>query len=187
MTQLSHLELPFLDFIQAHMTSPFFDRFWVFITHLGDAGLIWIGLTLVLLLMPKTRKVGLYSACALIFSLLLSNGLLKNLIGRPRPYTFTSMDLLIKAPWDFSFPSGHTSASFAFAFVILKERPRLGKIGLTLPVVVLACLMAFSRLYLYVHFPSDILFAIFMGWVCYRLAYWVGPKVMDRLPKVFDR
>ncbi len=131
-----------------------------FITHLGDYGLFWIGFTALLLCLKRTRKTGLLCAGALIGSLLINNALLKNLVARPRPFdAFSDILPLIKRPLDFSFPSGHTGSSFAFAWVFFRRMPK--KYGI--PVLVLAALVAFSRLYLGVHYPGDVLGGLITG------------------------
>lgn len=133
-----------------------------FITKLGDAGIIWIGLAVILLLLPKTRKTGLVMMAALCIDLIVCNGILKNLFARLRPCDVnTQIQLLIARPDDFSFPSGHTAASFtAVAALYFSGERKLWK-----PAFILACLIAFSRLYLYVHYPTDILGGIFVGLV----------------------
>lgn len=96
---------------------------------------------------------------ALALDVLLCNVMLKPLVGRMRPFTVnTGMELLINAPKDFSFPSGHTAASFAAAFALLFVKNKLW-----IPSMILASLIAFSRLYLYVHYPTDVLAGILLG------------------------
>ena len=131
-----------------------------FITRLGDAGMVWILLAVILLVIPKTRKYGLVLMTALCVDLVLCNGILKNLFARIRPCDInTQVQLLIARPDDFSFPSGHTAASFtAVTALYLSGEKKLWK-----PALMLACLIAFSRLYLYVHYPTDILGGILVG------------------------
>ncbi len=154
------IEFAILDFIQEHMRNAVLDFLMPLITKLGDAGIFWILLAVVLLLFKKTRKTGLILAAALLMDLLLCNILIKPLVARARPFEMNpSVSLLVKKPGDYSFPSGHTAASFASvtALFLAKEK-RLWKLAL-----LLACLLAFSRLYLYVHFPTDILGGIVFG------------------------
>ncbi len=130
------------------------------ITALGDAGLIWIAATLLLLVFKKTRKVGCMSALALVGSLVVNNMILKPLVARPRPYTLLlDLQILIDFPKDFSFPSGHTASSFAAGIVFFRNLPK--RYGI--PALVLAVLIAVSRLYLGVHYPSDVLGGIISG------------------------
>ncbi|MGL5415910.1 MAG: phosphatase PAP2 family protein [Clostridium sp.] len=166
MQGLIHLELGILNWIQSVFSSEIGNKFWVFITSLGNVGFIWIAFTIFLIIYPKTRKVGIICAISLILSFIVTNLLLKNMVARMRPFNYEEVRLLIKAPKDYSFPSGHTSISFAFAFVAIKEKLRIGKINLYIPATILAILIAFSRLYLFVHFPTDILGGILVGFVC---------------------
>lgn len=131
-----------------------------FITTLGDAGAIWIVLALVLLCFKKTRKIGLLVGASLIGSLLVNNIVLKNLIGRIRPYEVISeLQILIDKPLEYSFPSGHTGSSFAAGVTLFLCCPK--KYGV--PALVLAFLIAVSRLYVGVHYPTDVLGGMLTG------------------------
>lgn len=163
-------EINILNSIQNIFSADIFDNIFKVITHLGDAGIIWIVATVLLIIYPKTRKVGIICAISLLFSALLTNVFLKNLIQRPRPFNFSDVSLIIDTPKDFSFPSGHTSASFAFAFVVLKEKLTIRNIKIYQISIILASLIAFSRLYLYVHFPTDIIGGVVVGFLCSLIA-----------------
>lgn len=157
---LLNLDGGFLLFLQESVRNPILNSIMIWITSLGDAGKIWIVLTIVLLFYPKTRKVGMMSAVALLGSLLINNYLIKNLVQRPRPFvTFTDLQIIIPTPSEFSFPSGHTSSSFAAAAVFYRHLPK--KLGL--PSVILAGLIGFSRLYVGVHYPTDVIAGALMG------------------------
>ena len=162
------MEIQILNWLQGFHT-PILDKIMCFITHFGDAGIVWIILTIVLLLIPKTRKSGVIMAAALIVDVLLCNVLLKNLVARIRPYDVNPViQVLVSKPKDFSFPSGHTAASFASVTALyLAGEKKLWK-----PALVLAILIACSRMYLYVHYPTDILggiiFGILSGWIGYQ-------------------
>lgn len=122
--------------------------------------MIWIVLAAILLLIFRTRKTGVVIMAALCIDLVVCNGILKNLFARIRPCDVnTQIQLLIARPDDFSFPSGHTAASFAAVAALYFS----GERKLCKPALALACLIAFSRLYLYVHYPTDILGGIFIG------------------------
>ena len=140
----------------------------LFITRRGDAGIIWIVLSIVLLLIPKTRKSGVVMVAALIVDVLLCNIVLKNLVARTRPYDVnTGVHLLVAKLHDYSFPSGHTAASFASVTALyLAGEKKIWKFAL-----VLACLIAISRLYLYVHYPTDVLGGILFGVISGYLGY----------------
>lgn len=167
-----NIEFTILDFIRNNLTSPFMDGLMKGITFLGNAGWIWIVLGVVLAIVPRTRKTGVCVCCALIFSLVLCNLTLKPLIARVRPYELIEgIELIIAAPSDHSFPSGHTSASFAGAVAIFLNEKKLG-----VPAIILATLIAFSRLYLYVHFPTDVLGGMILGSICAVLGYFIVKK-----------
>ena len=139
-------------------------------TKLGDSGLIWIALCAVLLLFPKTRRAGLAGALGLVLSLLCTNILIKPLVARTRPWLLLEgLAPLVVEKDPHSFPSGHSSAAFACAMALWGTLPKKwGRIAL-----VCAALMALSRLYVGVHFPSDVLcgslVGLFCGWCACRL------------------
>lgn len=139
---------------------PLLDAVLSFITSLGDKGFIWIVLTVLLLCRKDTRKVGILCALALLGSLLVNNIILKNLVSRMRPFDrYDDLIPLVARPMDFSFPSGHTGSSFAAAGVMYAKLPRrLGVLA-----IVFAALIAFSRLYVGVHYPSDVLAGLATG------------------------
>jgi undecaprenyl-diphosphatase len=152
-------EFAVMNWILGHLHSEIMDHLMPLLTSFGDRGAVWILLSLVLLLLPKERPKGVQILLALGLSFLLSNLLLKNLIGRTRPFdVVTGIELLIKAPLDYSFPSGHTSASFAAVTVLMMSRWKGRYFALGL-----AVLIAFSRLYLYVHYPTDVLAGVIVG------------------------
>lgn len=152
-------ELSFLDFIQSNLRCGLLDFSFTAITTLGNGGAVWIVLTIALLAFPKTRRTGAAMAAALAIDALCYNVILKPLIARVRPCDVnTAVQLLIPSPTDFSFPSGHTGASFAAASSLFFAGNRLW-----IPSSVLAALIAFSRLYLYVHYPTDVLAGVLIG------------------------
>lgn len=158
---LSPLEWPVLLWFQNVLRNPVTDPVVSFFTHLGDSGLLFIALTLLLLLFPKTRRAGFAAACALVFSLLFTNVVLKHLFARPRPWVDCAALIPLVAEHDpNSFPSGHTSAAFAFALGSLRALP---KRWMKAAVVILAALMGLSRLYVGVHYPSDVLVGFVVG------------------------
>ena len=144
------------------------------ITFLGEGGLIWIALGLCLIAYKKTRWVGISVLLALLFSLLVGNVTLKPLVARPRPCWRNSLvDLLIQNPKDYSFPSGHTQASCIATTIITLTNKKFGWV-----VIPLTILIAFSRMYLYVHFPSDILGGAVLGITIGALTYVYGTKIL---------
>lgn len=172
-----NIDTGILNFIQANLHNGLFDKVFVFITRLGDFGGIWVILAIVLLISKKYRKYGLTLALALLFCTLLGDAILKPLFARARPFELKeSLELLIKRPIDYSFPSGHTMSSFAAATVLLYTNKKYGIMAL-----ILAVLIAYSRLYLYVHYPSDILVGIIigvsLGWLAIKI---INPKEKNR-------
>lgn len=162
------MEYNILDFIKCYIRSEWLDRCMVWITQLGNGGMIWILCTILLLLIPKTRKAG-----ALGIEVICCNGILKPLVARIRPCDLRPETvLLIAHPSGYSFPSGHTASSFAAAFSLCFSRNKLW-----IPAMALAALIGFSRLYLYVHFPSDVLAGIVLGALC----GWAGAFTANRL------
>ena len=155
--------------IQQHLRTDMLTPFMKIVTFLGNGGWFWILCAVVLLAVPKTRKTGYAAVLSLIFGVIVTNLLLKNIVARPRPFVeIEALIPLIAKPTDFSFPSGHTTASFAVALVMLRMLPK--KIGI--PAVVLAALVAFSRLYLGVHYPTDVLTGFVVALVGSSLAVW---------------
>lgn len=175
-------DLPILHWISQNLRCGFLDAVMPVITVLGDAGIFWIAVALVLLCIPKYRRIGFAMGAALLMGLLICNVTIKPLFARIRPYDYllkehgVAVQLLISAQHDFSFPSGHTAASFEAATALMLYRKKWG-----IPALVLAALIAFSRLYLFVHYPTDVLFSvglgILLGWVAFRLTEAVAPKL----------
>ena len=156
-------------FLQEFVRNPLLNMFFIFVTGLGDKGFIWILAAILLLLRKKHRKKGVTVLLALGIGFVITNLLLKNIVARPRPYTIlTELEILIPKPSDYSFPSGHTCSSFAAALAMLKVCDR--KIGIF--ACVLAVLIAFSRLYVGVHYPTDVLAGALLGTVSALIAVW---------------
>ncbi len=166
-----------LDFIQQFRCSAL-DVFMPWYSSLGNHGRIWIFLAIAMLCFKKTRRCGAVMGLSLILCLLSGNLLLKPLVARVRPYDANGFTgLLVKPLKDFSFPSGHTFAAFAAAASTLFYFRKSG-----LFVTAAACLMALSRLYLYVHYPSDILGGIALG----VAAAFLSHAVLEKLFRRFD-
>ncbi|MCI8270191.1 MAG: phosphatase PAP2 family protein [Lachnospiraceae bacterium] len=145
--------------------------FWKFITSLGDAGWFWIVLALLLLCFRRTRRAGLAAFIALAVGALITNIICKPAFARVRPYeAIDGLILLVEKQKDFSFPSGHSCASFAAVTALRRHLPRQAVAGL----LILATLIAVSRLYVGVHYPSDVLGGIFIG----AFAGWIAGKII---------
>lgn len=169
------MELALLDWIQLHLRCDFLDWLMPFVSGLSNHGEIWILFAAVLLLLRRQRAYGLSAACALTLDLITCNLVLKPLIGRVRPFTFRpDLSLLVPPPGDASFPSGHTAAAFAVVFTLKAAGSPLWR-----PALALAAVTAFSRLYLYVHWPTDVLGSILLG----AAVGWAGAKLAEALLK----
>lgn len=172
---MNTLDRNILDFIQRNMRNSFVDSIMPFITALGDAGIVWIILCIILLITKKYRKAGIVCALSLIITAILGEGIIKNIIQRARPFmSDENLVLLIAKPKTFSFPSGHTASSFAAAAALAGYIKPYGKLFF-----IPAALIAFSRLYLYVHFPSDVIAGIILGIVGFKLAETLYNKVIN--------
>lgn len=159
MQTLTTVDFCILNFIHAHVSCRFLDFLMPKVTLLGSGGLVWILTAILMLFFPKYRKTGILVGVGLLGSLIIGNVLLKNLVARERPcWINETVHLLIPVPQDYSFPSGHTFSSFIAATIIMNFNKRTG-----IAAYVLASMIAFSRLYLYVHFPTDVLAGILLG------------------------
>ena len=152
------MEMQFIEFLYAHHT-PFLDRFFSLITVLGNKGIFWIALGLLFFILAKKKKTGACMLIALLLGAVFGNLIIKNIVMRSRPFWVNpGLQLIIKSPSDYSFPSGHTLSSFGASVALYKNRKTLGRIF-----IVVAALVAFSRLYLSVHYPSDVICGMAMG------------------------
>ena len=146
------LELAVLDWIQLHLRCELLDWLMPFVSGLSNHGEVWILFAALLLLIRRQRVYGLSAACALTLDLIACNIILKPLIDRLRPFVFRpNLSLLVSPPGDASFPSGHTAAAFAMVFAL-----KTAGSPLWWPALALATVTAFSRLYLYVHWPTAV-------------------------------
>lgn len=162
-----NLDSSILLFLQERVRNPVLTPVLTGITTLGNAGAIWIGITIALCIWKKTRRIGIVCACSIVISFLFNNLMLKNLVGRIRPYELIAgLQPLVARPIDASFPSGHTSSAFSVAWVLLRNVPK--KYGI--PIVLFAAFMGFSRLYVGVHYPTDVLIGMISGIGCAYLA-----------------
>lgn len=161
-----------LSWIHTNLTCGFLDFLMPKITMLGNGGAVWLLAAIILILSKKYRKEGFILLTALAVGVLIGNLCLKHLIARPRPcWIDHSVTLLINNPTDYSFPSGHTLAGVISATVLTLTNHKFGIVAIPL-----AILIAFSRLYLYVHFPSDILASLFLGLMIGSITYIIGTK-----------
>ena len=167
--------------------NPVLNPIMYFFTCLGNAGIFWILLALALLtvLPKKYRKVGLTMAIALILSLIMCNGVMKNFYHRVRPFvtdpTLQETELygIFATIHDWSFPSGHTSASFAAAVAMFMWYKKEGT-----GTLIIAALVSISRLYLTVHYPTDVLASLILGSLYGVIAYFITVALFNKFPKI---
>ena len=171
-------DLPILDWIAANLWCPVLDTIMPIITMFGDGGIFWIAISVILMITKKYRKTGLSMAFALTMGLLVCNIILKPGVARIRPYDFQmqyfakEIQLIAGGMHDFSFPSGHTIASFEACTALMLGNKKFG-----IPATILAILVAFSRLYLYLHYPTDLLVSIVLGTIFGILGHYLAQKV----------
>ena len=156
------IDFAILDFIQETMRCQFLDYVMAFFSYLGEAGGIWIISAIVMMCFRKTRATGVMVLCAVAIGFVIGEFGLKNTVERLRPFVQNPEVIpAIKPPTSYSFPSGHSCSSFAAATVLIVRDKKFG-----IPAIIIANLIAFSRLYNYVHFPSDVLGGILLGVMC---------------------
>ncbi len=157
---------------------PIINEFMIFISTLGNSGLIWIMLSIIFLIFKKTRRTGATMAIALLLGLLICNLTIKPLVARPRPFAIHELELLIPEPSEFSFPSGHSVSSLGAglsAFLVLRKKG--------LPLLIFGILIAISRLYLQVHYFSDVICGCLLGCVFAIVANEAVKAVANRFAK----
>jgi undecaprenyl-diphosphatase len=163
---ITKIDFKILDWIASHIRCDFLDSFFPSLTALGDGGLIWIALAIILLLPKRTRSLGLSMGISIVMGTIICNMTLKPLTARVRSFNVnTAAQVLIPKPNGYSFPSGHTTSSFAAATSLLFSRKR-GAFAGGVCALIPAVLIAFSRLYIYVHYPSDVIAGMALGTFC---------------------
>lgn len=162
------MESTFLLWLQESVRTPWLNSVMLFITSWGDNGFLAITTCLSLVLFKRTRHIGELSILSLSLNVLLTNVVLKNLFARVRPYeVIKELTLLTRIPHDYSFPSGHTSSAFAVAGILYTFCPKI--IGI--PALIIAALIGFSRLYIGIHYPSDVIIGALVGILCSYVVY----------------
>lgn len=176
MNALNQIEVGWLHALQDAAGCAFLDFIMPLITSLSDAGIFWIILAVILLCFKKTRRAGMTMGLALIFGLLLCNLTLKPLTARIRPYIFDpAIQLIVGPESEFSFPSGHTISAFEGAVGLWIRHRKAGW-----ACIVLAVLIGFSRLYLMVHYPTDVIAGMLLGIVLAFIAAWCIDRVIEK-------
>ncbi len=160
------MELQILHMIQG-WHNELLDAIMVTFTTFGDSGLGWIAIGLILAIIPKTRRCGINVLLSMLITHIIGNMIIKPIVARPRPFLADpSVELIVKAPSSFSFPSGHSASSFTAALTIFFYYKKPGVIAL-----LAAATIAFSRMYLFVHYPTDVLCGVLLGCVDACLVY----------------
>jgi undecaprenyl-diphosphatase len=158
-----------LDFIQLHLRSGILDRVMVFVTTLGNMAGIWVLWAVILLMFKETRRCGVMMLFTLLAGAVLGNLIIKPLVMRARPFElFGTGDLFHIRVTGYSFPSGHTLSSFSMVPLLWREERKMGIFAL-----ILAAAIAFSRIYLYVHYPSDIFGGMVLGLSVAMFTIWL--------------
>ncbi|MBR1798007.1 MAG: phosphatase PAP2 family protein [Clostridiales bacterium] len=175
-----------LIYIQEFIRNDILDPVMVFITHTGDYGVLWIALVLLLIIIPKTRILGHVAGFSLAIESVINNLILKPVVARIRPYeVIEELILMIEEQKDYSFPSGHSGAAFAvagaFFFALVLGIPGLSSDRrykvFTIVVLIYATLLSFSRLYVGVHYPTDVLAGIALGLLSGVAGYYAEKKL----------
>lgn len=164
---ITSIDFSILDFIQNNLRTEFLDFLMVFFSRIGEGGIVWILMALPMLFFKKTRVCGVCMLLSMGVTLLLGEFLFKNIFCRVRPCNINlDIDMLVNRPDSYSFPSGHTGSSFTAATSIFLHNKKFG-----VAAFVLAALIAFSRLYNYVHYPTDVLAGMLFGILIALLVY----------------
>lgn len=159
---------------------PFADRIFTFFSAIGDFGLIWLFFIFCVLFSRKYRYYGVTALVALALSMVVVHLFLKPGFARPRPFElYEGLELLIAPPFGSSFPSGHAASSFAVASCLFAANRKLGGYAL-----VIAAIISLSRIYLFVHFPSDVLAGAVIGALCALLMLVVKKFTLNRIPRL---
>ena len=178
LASIESFDFAVLDWIQEHLRCAFLDFIMPIITNLGWNGIFFIICALAMLFFAKWRKTGWSISVALLLGLIICNFTIKPLVARIRPYEVHDVVLLIEKEKDFSFPSGHTIAAFEFATAFAIRKPKW-----IIPVYALAFLVAFSRLYLYMHYPTDVFTSVILGSIFGAL----GVVIVNAIYKAIER
>lgn len=177
---LLNIDGSILIWIQNYLRSDLWNWFWISITKLGDSGFIWLTTAILLLFFKRTRKVGIVALCSISLCFIITNLGLKNIVARPRPYTQIAELMILTHPEkSFSFPSGHTANSFAVALIYFRMLPR--KYGVS--AVILASFIAFSRLFIGVHYPSDVIGGFLVAMLASSVVYYIYQHISSTSSK----
>lgn len=159
---LKKIDVVVLNWINISFRNKTFDRIMPLITSAGNLGIVWIVISVLLLAKSDYRLLGMMILASLLITTIVGEGIIKQIVRRKRPFhEDDERELLITRPITYSFPSGHTASSFAVATVFIKTNN-----SASLVIIILATLIAFSRVYLGVHYPSDVFGGGVVGFLC---------------------
>ena len=176
---MNSFEIEILNSIREIFSCPLLDSVMKTVSFFGNGGWFWIALGLTLTCFKKTRKMGITLCVALLINLIICNLTLKPLVARVRPFNFAEgVELIISKPTGFSFPSGHTSASFTGAASVFAYNKKIGALALAF-----ALLIGFSRMYLYVHYPTDVLAGALVGVVSALSSFYIVKLVSRKFQR----
>ena len=182
---IQQLDEQVLVWIAEHVRCALLNPFMMLYTQLGNTGMLFIVLGVLMLFYKPTRKAGFSALCAMLIGLIVVNFTIKPLVARERPWlVIENFVNLVPEKDPNSFPSGHTNAAFAFAISACLSAP---KKWMKITAVCMAAVMGLSRLYVGVHFPSDVLAGAVIGSLCGLAGAWVVGKVWERLSPLFQK
>lgn len=179
---IQNLDNCILEFVQINMRSVVGDKLMIGLTYLGNGITVWAIIGLALIISKKYRKYGFMIIIALILCYLIGNLSIKPIVARIRPFDSKPLlgGMLIKLPKDFSFPSGHTMCAFASSVVMFNMNRKIGIFAL-----ILSSFIGFSRVYLYVHYPSDVFGGMIIGIFIGLITIIIFKTIVDKRGKQF--
>lgn len=175
------MELAILDTIQL-LRNPFLDIFFTVLTRMGDHAEIWLLIIFIMSRKRKRQQTAWLAVVSIAIEIIIVSLILKPLTMRARPFLVNELEILVPIPLGTSFPSGHAASSLAFAFLLFRENA-----SYKYPIMFLAILMSFSRLYVYVHYPSDVLVGVIVGVVIGEFVYRKRQFFIDLFNKTLKR
>lgn len=190
MEAIYNFDLAVFKWMDANLLGSFLDKIMAFISYAGEGGIIWILAAIAMLCFKKTRRYGVMMIGSLLLMELLNNVIIKPIIARPRPFNYydaasgfvyPNLGLFGKVPDSYSFPSGHTSSSFAAALPMLIYSKKTG-----IPAMILAFLMGLSRIWLHDHYCTDVLAGVVAGLIYGIIAYFIITAIFNKLEKKYD-
>lgn len=190
MEAIYNFDLRIFQWFEAHLWNPVLDFIMALISFLGEEGILFIAIIIVLLCFKKTRKIGVTMAAALLFMQIANNMILKPIIARPRPFNYEgyidfnypNIAFFGKIPSSYSFPSGHTASAFTCATAMAANNKKGGAV-----MYVFAVLMGISRIYLHDHYPTDVIGGAVLGIIYGIIGFFVGKAVYEKVMSAIEK